>query len=53
MSFRKTLGADVDRVHEQLNAVLDSEDGLIVLVDGSREINYAHGFGISRASLNC
>jgi hypothetical protein len=26
MSFRKVLGADVDRIHEQADALLDSED---------------------------
>jgi hypothetical protein len=51
MSLRKTLGADADRVHEQLDGLLDSEDGMIILVDGSRAISYAHGFGISPCQL--
>ncbi len=51
MSLRKVLGADVDRVHEQVDALLDSEDAMIVLVDGSRAINYAQGFGISPSQL--
>jgi hypothetical protein len=45
------LGAHTDRVHEQVDALLDSEDGMIVLIDGSRAISYAHGFGISPAQL--
>lgn len=51
MSLREMLGADADRVHEQVDALLDSEDGLIVLVDGSRAISYAQGFGISPCQL--
>jgi hypothetical protein len=51
MSLRKVLGADVERVHEQVDALLDSEDAIIVLVDRSRAINYAQGFGISPSQL--
>lgn len=45
------LGADADRVHEQVDALLDSEDAMIVLVDGSRAISYACGFGASPSQL--
>jgi hypothetical protein len=45
------LGADVDRVREQVDAMLDSEDAMIVLVDGSRAISYAQGFGTSPDQL--
>ena len=51
MSLRTMLGADADRVHEQVDALLDSEDGVIVLVDKSRAISYAQGFGISACQL--
>jgi hypothetical protein len=51
MSLREMLGADVDRVHEQVDAMLDSEDAMIVLVDGSRAISYAQGFGTSPDQL--
>jgi hypothetical protein len=51
MSLRKTLGPDADRIHEQVDAMLDSEDAMIVLVDGSRAISYAHGFGTSSDQL--
>ena len=51
MSLRKVPGADVDRVHEQVDALLDSEDAMIVLADGSRAISYAQGFGMSPSQL--
>lgn len=51
MSLRKILGGDATRVHEQLDALLDSEDAVIVLADRSRAISYAHGFGISPCQL--
>jgi hypothetical protein len=51
MSLRRMLGADADRVHEQVDALLDSADGVIVLVDRSRAISYAHGFGVSPCQL--
>jgi hypothetical protein len=51
MSLRTMLGVDIDRVHEQVDALLDSEDGMIVLIDGSRAVSYADGFGISPYQL--
>lgn len=51
MSLRHVLGADVGRVHEQVDALLDREDAIIVLVDRSRAINYASGFGLSPSQL--
>jgi rhodanese-related sulfurtransferase len=51
MSLRKMLGADAARVHEQVDAFLDSEDGMILLVDGSRAISYTRGFGISPCQM--
>jgi len=51
MSLRRSLGADTGRVHEQVDALLDSEDAMIVLVDRSRAISYAAGFGISPCQL--
>jgi len=51
MSLRKILGGDAARVHEQVDALLDSEDAVIVLADRSRAISYAHGFGISPCQL--
>jgi hypothetical protein len=51
MSLRKMLGTDADRIHEQVDAMLDRQDAMIVLVDGSRAISYAHGFGTSPDQL--
>jgi hypothetical protein len=51
MSLRRTLGPDADCIHEQVDAMLDREDAMIVLVDGSRAISYAHGFGASPDQL--
>ena len=51
MSLRKTLGPDAQRVHAQVDTLLDSEDAMIVLVDGSRAISYARGFGVSPTQL--
>lgn len=51
MSLRKMPGTDADRIHEQVDALLESEDALIVLVDGSRAISYAQGFGTSPDQL--
>jgi hypothetical protein len=51
MSLREMLGTDADRIREQVDAVLDSEDAMIVLIDGSRAISYAQGFGSSPDQL--
>lgn len=45
------LGEDADRLHEQIDALLDGEDAMIVLVDSARMISYAHGFGTSPSHL--
>lgn len=51
MSLRMRLGADADRVHEQVDALLDSENALIVLMDRSRVVSYANGLGVSPCQL--
>ena len=51
MTLRQTLGHEAPRVHEQVDELLDSEDTIIVLVDGRRTINYARGFGLSACQL--
>ena len=51
MSLRMRLGADAHRVHEQVDALLDSENALIVLMDRSRVVSYANGLGISPCQL--
>ena len=47
MTLRESLGADVQRVYEQVDAMLDSEDGLLVFFDGDRLVSYTQGFGVS------
>ena len=51
MSLRTMLGPDADRVRAHVDALLDSEDALIVLMDGSRAISFAHGFAASPSQL--
>ena len=47
MTLRQGLGADVQRIYEQIDDLLDSEDAIIILADGHRAIHYARGFGLS------
>ena len=51
MTLRGMLGSDVHRIQEQIDDLLDREDGLIVLFDGSRMVNYSQGFGVSPCEL--
>jgi hypothetical protein len=51
MTLRESLGADVGRVYEQIEAMLDSEDGLLLLFDGRRMVSYTQGFGASPSQL--
>jgi hypothetical protein len=47
VTLRQRLGADVQRIHELVDDLLDSEDAIIILADGHRAIHYARGFGLS------
>ena len=51
MTLRESLGGDVQRVYEQVDALLDREDGLLVLFDGGRMVSYTQGFGVSPCQL--
>lgn len=51
MTLRRALGADVRRVHELVDRLLDSRDGLIVLFDGERTVSFGEGFGLSPCHL--
>jgi hypothetical protein len=51
MTLRESLGRDVQRVHEQVDALLEREDGLLVLFDGNRMVSYTQGFGVSPDQL--
>ena len=47
MTLRQGLGPDIERLYEQIDDLLDSEDAIIILADGHRAIHYARGFGLS------
>ena len=51
MTLRQRPGGDAARVHERLDALLDSEDAVIVLLDGERALSYAEGFALSPCQL--
>ena len=51
MTLRAMLGSDIHRIQEQIDDLLDREDGLIVLFDGSRMVSYSQGFGVSPCQL--
>ena len=50
-AVRQRLDAKARAVHEQVDALLDSADSLIILIDRRRAINYARGFGLSPCQL--
>ena len=47
MTLRQRLGGHVQRIYEQVDDLLDSEDAIIILADAHRAIHYARGFGLS------
>ena len=47
MTLRQGLGADVQRIYQQIDDLLDSEHAIIILADEHRAIHYARGFGLS------
>jgi hypothetical protein len=47
VTLRQRLGADVQRIYEQIDDLLDSEDAIIILADEHRAVHYARGFGLS------
>jgi hypothetical protein len=51
MTLRESLGDHVQRVYEQVDALLDREDGLLVLFDGDRMVSYTQGFVVSPCQL--
>ena len=40
MTLRESLVGDARRVHEQIDTLLDSQDGLLLLFDGARMVSY-------------
>ena len=51
MTLRESLGGEAQRIHEQVDALLDREDVILAFFDGARVVTYAHGFGISASQL--
>jgi hypothetical protein len=51
MTLRESLGGDVQRIHELVDALLDKEDGILALFDGRRVVSFAQGFGVSASQL--
>jgi hypothetical protein len=51
MTLRESLGGDVRWIYEQVDALLDREDGILALFDGGRVVTYAQGFGASASQL--
>ena len=51
MTLRESLGGDVQRIHELVDALLDREDGILALFDGGRVVSFAQGFGVSASQL--
>lgn len=51
MTLRETLGPAAHVVRERLEQVLDSEDGIVILVDRSGATTFYHGFGASGCQL--
>ena len=47
MTLRQRLGPDVQRIYEQVDDLLDSEDAILIIADAHRAIHYARGFGLS------
>ena len=51
MTLRQALGPDARRLHELVDELLDSENGLIVLMDDARAMSFAAGFACSPCQL--
>ena len=51
MTLRQALNGDVERLHDLLEELLDTEDAVLLLVDGRRVVNYVNGFGLSPCQL--
>ena len=51
MTLRESLNDRGRSVHEQVDRILDSEDGMIVLVSRQTAVSYAQGFALSATQL--
>jgi hypothetical protein len=51
MTLRESVGPDVHRIYELVDALLDRDDGVLVIFDGDRVCTYANGFDLSASQL--
>ena len=51
MTLRSSLGVHTRRVYDRLEEVLDSDDGMIVLVDRHGATSYLQGFDLTGCQL--
>ena len=51
MTLRDALGVDARHVYERVDEVLDSEDGIILLVDRRHATSYLQGFALSGCQI--
>src|SRR4051812_39314222 len=51
MTLRQQFEDEGSGVHDQVDAILDSEDSMIILIDARRAINYVRGFALSPCQL--
>jgi hypothetical protein len=51
VTLRDTLGLDAGQVYDQVDKVLDDEDGIIILIGRHQATSYCHGFGLSGCQL--
>jgi hypothetical protein len=51
VTLRQAPGPDAGRLHELVDELLDSENGLILLIDDARAMSYAAGFEWSPCQL--
>lgn len=51
MTLRQRLGNDVHRLQALIDRLLDSDEGLLVVIDPHRAITYGDGFGLSPCQL--
>ena len=51
MTLRDALGVDARQVYERVDDVLNSEDGIILLVDRRHATSYLQGFALSGCQI--
>lgn len=53
MTLRQGLGPDIQRLYEQIDVLLDSEDAIITLADGHRTITTRADSDCRGALMSC